>query len=183
MSKVVILKGSPKKGGNTDILADAFADAARTAGHEIVDIPVGRMHLEGCLGCRACFKTGKPCVIDKDGWNAIVDDLLAADAIVFALPVYWFGWPAQVKAALDRMFCLGSSPDKGVPHKKCFLLSAAADPTEIGVFDAPIMVFTKSVELVGWEATGNVCAGSCREHGAVLDTDFPAQAAALAALL
>lgn len=181
MSKVVILEGSPKKGGNTDKLAEAFGSAAEAAGHEVSYIPVGRMPLQGCKGCRACYKNGKPCVFgDKDGWNDIAGQILAADAVVFATPVYWFGWTAQAKAALDRMFCFLPKGDEA-RGKKCAFLSAAADGAD--VFDAPKMVFERSVLLMGWEIIGEVCAAHCGPHDAVDGTDYLAQAAALAAKL
>ena len=180
MSKVVILKGSPKKGGNTDILADAFADAARVAGHEVVDIPVGRMNIDGCRGCGACYKTGKPCVFDKDEWNGIAPDILDCDAIVIASPVYWFGLTSQVKAAIDRMFCFLPKGEE-LRGKKAVLLMAAADGDD--VFDAPKMIFERTCALNGWEVIGEVCAAGCGAHGDVKSTDYPAQAAALAGQL
>ena len=180
MSMVVILKGSPKKGGNTDILADALADAARAAGRKVKDIPVGRMKIDGCRGCGACYKTGKPCVFDTDEWNGIAPDILAADAIVFASPVYWFGLTAQTKAALDRMFCFLPKGDE-FRGKKAALLMAAADGND--VFDAPKKIFEKSAALNGWEVIGEVCAGGCGAHGDVKGTEYVDQAVALASVL
>ena len=181
MSKVIVLEGSPKRGGNTDLMCEAFAQAAEAAGHQVKVIPVGRMRIDGCRGCRACYKAGKPCVFgDRDEWNGIAPDLLPADAIVFATPVYWFGWTAQAKAALDRMFCFLPKGEE-FRGKKCAFLSAAADGED--VFDAPKTVFEKSVALLGWEVIGEVCAANCGAHGKVRETDCLAQAAALAAFL
>lgn len=177
MGKVVILEGSPKKGGNTDLLAEAFGAAAQTAGHEVTYVPVGRMRIDGCRGCRACFKNGKPCIFDKDEWNGIAPQIMEADAVVFALPVYWFGWTAQAKAALDRMFCFMARGNE-LKGKKCALLMAAADGDD--VFEAPRMVFERSVTLMGWEIMGDVCAAKCWAHGDVKETDYLAKAAALA---
>ncbi len=177
MSKVVILEGSPKKRGNTDLMCEAFAEAAQAAGHDVRIIPVGRMHIDGCRGCRACYKAGRPCVFDTDEWNGIAPAILAADAIVFATPVYWFGWTAQAKAVLDRMFCFLPKGDE-LRGKKCAFFSAAADGED--VFEAPLAVFRKSAALNGWEVIGEVCAARCGEHGVVRETDYLAQAAAVA---
>lgn len=181
MSKVVVLEGSPKKGGNTDLMAEAFAHAAEAAGHDVQIIPVGRMHIDGCKGCGSCYKAGKPCVFgDKDDWNGIAPDILAADAIVFATPVYWYGWTSQAKATLDRMFCF-MPKGRAFAGKKCVFFSAAADGDD--VFDAPRTVFERSATLLGWDIIGEVCAANCGEHGKVRETDCLEQAAALAELL
>ena len=177
MSKVVILEGSPKKRGNTDLMCEAFADAAQAAGHDVQVIPVGRMHIDGCKGCGTCYKAGRPCVFNTDEWNDIAPDILAADAIVFATPVYWFGWAAQAKAALDRMFCFLPKGEE-FRGKKCAFFSAAADGED--VFEAPLMVFEKSAALNGWEVIGEVCAARCGAHGSVRETDYLAMAAAVA---
>ncbi|MBQ9007511.1 MAG: flavodoxin family protein [Atopobiaceae bacterium] len=178
MSKVVVLEGSPKKGGNTDLMAEAFAQAAEAAGHDVKVIPVGRMNIDGCRGCRACYKAGKPCVFgDQDEWNGIAPGILAADAIAFATPVYWFGWTAQAKAVLDRMFCFQPKGEE-FQGKKAAFFSAAADGED--VFEAPKMVFEKSAALNGWEVIGEVCAASCGAHGSVRETDYLAQAAKVA---
>ncbi len=180
MSEVVILKGSPKRGGNTDILAEAFADAARAAGHEVTDIPVGRMNIDGCRGCGACYKAGKPCVFDKDEWNGIAPDILAADVLVIASPVYWFGLTAQTKAAIDRMFCFLRKGDE-FRGKKAALLMAAADGED--VFDAPKLVFERTAALNGWEVIGEVCAANCGAHGDVKATEYVRLATTLAAMI
>ena len=134
------------------------------------------MKIDGCRGCGACYKTGKPCVFDKDEWNGIAPEILAADVLIIASPVYWFGLTAQVKAAIDRMFCFLS---KGAEFrgKKAALLMAAADGDD--VFDAPKMIFEKTAALNGWEVIGEVCAASCGVHGDVKSTEYVEQAAAL----
>ena len=78
MSKIVVIKGSARKGGNSNSMADAFIEAAKGLGHEIVECNATKMNLNGCHGCMTCFKTGKACTHDDD-FNTIADDLLEAD--------------------------------------------------------------------------------------------------------
>ena len=54
MSKIVVLMGSPRKGGNTDLLARAFVEGA-SAKHEVELIPVADYKINPCIGCNACF--------------------------------------------------------------------------------------------------------------------------------
>ena len=128
-------------------------------------------------GLRCLLQGGPPLRFNTDEWNDIAPDILAADAIVFATPVYWFGWAAQAKAALDRMFCFLPKGEE-FRGKKCAFFSAAADGED--VFEAPLMVFEKSAALNGWEVIGEVCAARCGAHGSVRETDYLAMAAAVA---
>ena len=89
MSKIVVIKGSARKGGNSNSMADAFIEAAKGLGHEIVECNATKMNLNGCHGCMTCFKTGKACTHDDD-FNTIADDLIEADGWVFSFPVYWY---------------------------------------------------------------------------------------------
>ena len=75
------------------------------------------------------------------------------------------------------MFCFLPKGEE-FQGKKTAFFSAAADGPD--VFDAPKMVFRKSVALLGWEVIGEVCAASCGEHGSVKETDYLAQAAKVA---
>ena len=120
MSKIVVIKGSSRKGGNSNSMADAFIEAARGVGHEIVECNATKMNLNGCHGCMTCFKTGKACSFDDD-FNTIAEDLLEADGWVFTFPIYWYTMPGQTKCILDNIFsfavggksCQGSRRDCG----------------------------------------------------------------------
>lgn len=52
--KIVVLNGSPRKGGNTEIMAQAFAEAARKNQNEVSVLDVASMNICGCLGCKYC---------------------------------------------------------------------------------------------------------------------------------
>ena len=52
--KILILNGSPHPNGNTKALIEAFSKGAQSAGHEVVECPVGTMNIKGCLGCSYC---------------------------------------------------------------------------------------------------------------------------------
>ena len=47
--KIVVLNGSPRKGGNTEIMTQAFTKGAEKKGHEVVNLPVGTMKIRGCV--------------------------------------------------------------------------------------------------------------------------------------
>ena len=79
MKKILVLVTGGRPRGNTRQLADAFAQGAREAGHEVKVLYLQNRDIRGCLGCNAC-RYGKPCV-QKDDFAALVPDILWCDAL------------------------------------------------------------------------------------------------------
>lgn len=98
--KVLILSGSPRKGGNSDLLCEEFAKGAQEAGHEVEKIRVAEKNIGYCRACYGCRGTGK-CVI-KDDMAELLEKMVAADVFVLASPVYYYSIDAQMKAVIDR---------------------------------------------------------------------------------
>ena len=102
MSKrVLILSGSPRKGGNSDILCDEFLRGAQDAGHTVEKIRVAEKKVAPCSGCYYCNTHGGACV-HKDDMADILQKMIDADVIVLASPVYFYAISAQLKAVIDR---------------------------------------------------------------------------------
>ena len=85
------------------MLADEFIKGASKNGHEVTEFDVIRKKINPCLGCGACGMNGA-CVQKDDYENELKGLLKETDVIVFAFPVYYFGWPAQIKAVVDRFY-------------------------------------------------------------------------------
>lgn len=101
MKKILILSGSPRKGGNSDTLCDQFGKGAQEAGNQVEKIFLRDKKVNYCVGCGACFNSGKPCP-QKDDAAEIVEKMIAADVIVMATPVYFYTMDAQMKTLIDR---------------------------------------------------------------------------------
>ena len=101
--KIVVLNGSPRKGGNTEIMTQAFTKGAEKKGHEVVNLPVGTMKIRGCMACEYCFSHNGECA-QKDDMTQVYAELKDADMVVFASPIYWFDITAQLKAVIDRLY-------------------------------------------------------------------------------
>ena len=99
--KVLILSGSPRKGGNSDILCDEFLRGAQDAGHKAEKIRVAEKKVAPCSGCYYCSTHGGACV-HKDDMADILQKMIDADVIVLASPVYFYSISAQLKAVIDR---------------------------------------------------------------------------------
>ena len=121
--KIVVLNGSPRKGGNTEIMTQAFAEAARKNQNEVSVLDVASMNICGCLGCKYCWAHKGECV-QKDDMGKVFEALVDADMVVFASPIYWFDITAQMKTVIDRLYAGGSVGFHF--HKTALLLDAAA---------------------------------------------------------
>ena len=103
MATVLGIYGSPREGGNTDLLLDRALEGSRSENADVSQLYPRKMRIEGCRACYGCETTGR-CVVQDD--MAEVYPLLAsADAILLATPIFFYGPSAQVKALIDRCQC------------------------------------------------------------------------------
>ena len=86
--KVLIISSSPRKGGNSETLAAAFAKGAREAGNQVETVYLREKQVGFCKGCLACLKLGH-CVIQDDAVE-IAAKMHDANVLVFATPVYYY---------------------------------------------------------------------------------------------
>jgi multimeric flavodoxin WrbA len=98
--QVLGIWGSPRKGGNSDILLNAFLDGASQEGAEVERIAVRELKISPCQEIYHCFKDGT-CPI-KDDMVPLYDKLLAADVVALASPIFFYSVSAQAKALIDR---------------------------------------------------------------------------------
>ena len=101
MKNILVISGSPRKGGNSDILCDQFMAGATEAGHTVEKIFVQEHKIAPCLGCEYCQSHDGACV-QKDGMDAILEKMVKADVLVLASPVYFYSVSAQIKTLIDR---------------------------------------------------------------------------------
>ena len=104
--RVLIVKTSPRKRGNSTLLAEQVAAGARAAGAEVDSITVQGMDIQPCTACEACKDTEEgDCILDDD-MQALYPKIRQADVIVVATPVYFFTMSAQAKLFIDRCYAL-----------------------------------------------------------------------------
>ena len=114
--KVLGIYGSPRKGGNSDILLTEALKGAEAAGASVSSIRACDFKIAGCLECGGCDKTGV--CVQKDDMSEIYPQLQEADVIILASPMFFYGIPGQAKALIDRcqaMWCkrmLVKSPEE-----------------------------------------------------------------------
>ena len=120
--KVLILSGSPRRGGNSDLLCDEFMRGAKEAGNEVEKIRVAEKQIGYCTGCYYCKKSGGVCV-KKDDMADVLQKMIDADVIVLASPVYFYSIDAQLKAVIDRT----AARWREVENKEFYYIVTCAD--------------------------------------------------------
>ena len=127
--KILGILGSPRRGGNSELLLDKALEGAGSVGHDTEKIVLNELKFSPCQECAGCAKTGK-CVIDDD-MQIVYKKLNEAGAIILATPVFFGSLPAQVKAMIDRCQCLWVAKyvlkkDTGLKAKKGYLILVSA---------------------------------------------------------
>jgi multimeric flavodoxin WrbA len=99
----VAVNGSPRKGGNTEILLNGVLGELDAAGWETELVKVGGTNIRGCIACEKCFENkDNKCSVKKDKFNDIFARLLKADAMILGSPTYFAAVSADLKALVER---------------------------------------------------------------------------------
>lgn len=154
--KIIALQGSPNIDGSTAILVEEFARGAREAGHAVERVDVARLDVRPCTGCVACGYEG-PCV-QRDGMGAVRSSLLAADMVVLATPLYYYGMSAQLKTVVDRFCSFNASLT--ARHLKSALLTVAWNADD-WTFEALAAHYRTLVRYLQMDDCGMVLGRGC----------------------
>lgn len=166
MSNIVVLSGSVRKGGNTELLVQAFSDGAEK-NNSVDVISVADYKVNPCIGCNTCFaREGHEC-FQKDDMPQIYEKLKAADVLVIASPVYFYGVSAQLKALIDRLHTPMRSEFK--LKKLALILVGAATLPEL--FDAIKVQYQLVLNYFKLEDAGAVLVRGAKDKGDVKNTD------------
>ena len=124
---ILILKGSPRVNGNSSTLADQATAGACNKGAQVESFELARMNIQPCTACDYCQKVEEyRCNIDDD-MQTLYEKVLAADALIIALPVYWFTINAQTKLFMDRLYALQSAHGANLTGKQIGIILTYGD--------------------------------------------------------
>lgn len=168
--KILVLTGSPRKNGNSNTLADYFIKGAEEAGHQVVRFDAAFKNVHHCIGCNSCGMDG-PCVF-KDDFEFVRQNIVDADMVVFASPMYYFGLSAQLKAVIDRFYAING---KIHVSKKAALLMTYAN-TAAAQAEPIKSHYLTLIDYLGWSDAGQVIASGVWPVGAVNGTKYVKQA-------
>ena len=168
--KVLVSSSSPRRMGNSDLLADAFIEGAREAGHTVEKINLHDKKIGFCKGCLGCQKT-QHCIL-RDDMDDILPRMQQAEVIAFASPVYFYSLCGQLKTLLDRTNPLFAGD---YAFRDIYLLASAAD-TDEKTMEGPkkamegwVVCFEKTRLCGVVQALGVTESGDIRKTPAALD--------------
>ena len=160
--KVLILSGSPRKGGNSDLLCDDFLRGAQESGNQVEKVFLRSKKVAPCNACYYCKNSGGKCAIPDD-MAEILDKMQAADVIVMASPVYFYSIGAQMKAVIDRSVARWTN----IPNKEFYYIMTAAEDSDT-VMDCTLECFRGFAAcLDGAQEKGVIYGKGVYEAGAI----------------
>lgn len=163
---ILIITGSARIGGNSDLLAEAFAKGAGESGHTVNIFHSGRERMSGCLYCDACWSGGKPCVVE-DNFAKLWPLLEQADMLVFCSPLYWYNFSGHIKNAMDRLYAY-SKKDKprDLKIKEAMLLMCGESWFKKS-FDGPAEAYRQMLGFKDWKDRGRLFVTSVHNRGEI----------------
>lgn len=169
--KILILSGSPRKGGNSDLLCDEFMCGAIEGGNSVEKIRVASKKIAPCSGCYYCTANNGKCV-HQDDMAEILQKIIDADVIVLASPVYFYSIDAQLKAVIDRTVARWLE----VKNKEFYYIVTMADK-ELSSADTTLACFRGYADCVeGATEKGVIIGNGSYKAGEVKNTPSMEQA-------
>ena len=171
---ILVLTGSPRKGGNSDLMADAFIKGATAAGNKVTKYEAALKDLKGCIYCDTCYSLGedKACTHD-DVFNELAPYFQTSDVIVFAAPLYWYTFPAQIKAAIDKLYSLivGKKPS----NIKESMLLVCGTGKDMFKYEGIIKSYELTASNRKWTDRGHYVVPGVTDVGDITGTDHLAK--------
>ncbi|MHC4519707.1 MAG: flavodoxin family protein [Planctomycetota bacterium] len=162
---VLAVMGSPRTGGNTDILVSTIAGAVRANGAETESLRLGELEIRECDGCHACWR-GKPCTKDDD-MRAIYPRIAAADVLVFGTPVYWYGPTALMKAFIDRFVYFNCPENRaGIIGKRAAVAIVLEEQNE-ATWQPVVTFFEQTLAYLEMRPAGTIVVPGVGDKGAI----------------
>jgi multimeric flavodoxin WrbA len=164
--RVLAVVGSPRKGGNTDILVDEILAGASEAGAAVEKVRLTDLEIAPCKACSACRATGE--CVQKDDMREMFEKMKASDIWVLGTPVYWWGPSAQLKAFVDRWY--GKADETGTKeifNGRRVILAVPLGDTDPKTARHVVGMFEDSLDYVGAQLFASILAPGAYDMGDV----------------
>ncbi|MBI9092415.1 MAG: flavodoxin family protein [Desulfobacterium sp.] len=143
------INGSPRKGGNTEILLTHALEPLKQSGWDTELVQVGGKKIRGCKACGKCMENkDMRCVITKDIFNDVMEKMLKADALILGSPTYFTDVSSELKALLDRSGFVALANDRAFRGKIGAAVVAVRRAGATHVFDTINHMYLMSQMIV-----------------------------------
>ncbi len=170
--KILAIAGSPRRGGNTDVLLEQAICGAQSEGAKVERVVLSRLDVGPCIECNRCLESGR-CAV-QDNYQLLYDKTLEADGIMLAAPIFFTNLNAHTKAFVDRFqslwalrYVLGRPvplPAGGKQRRAIFLSAAGSARTK---FDCSLSVVRAFLATIDAQLVGKVCVNDIDDKGEV----------------
>jgi len=152
--KILAIVGSPRKGGNTDVLVSKIGEGARAGGAEVEIVRLGDLRIRECDGCHACWR-GRLCSKDDD-MRGLYPKIAESDVIVFGTPVYWYGPTALMKAVIDRFVYFNCEANRPQVRGKKAVIAIVLEEDREETWKPVAEFFERSLGYLEMERAGKI---------------------------
>ena len=167
--KIITILGSPKKNGNTAAVLAQFERLVEPV-HQVERIDLVDHWIGGCQDCGRCQEVAdEPGCAQHDDVAQIMEQIEAADLVLYATPVFCWGFPTQMKALIERHYCLVKFRRDGkstilMPGKRAALLATCGGPAQD---DADLIqtTFQRQMAYLHWTVAGMYVVDDCGGSG------------------
>ena len=163
--KILAIVGSPRKGGNTDVLLSKIAEGARAGGAEVEVVHLGGLQVRECDGCHACWR-GRLCSKDDD-MGGLYPKIAESDVIVFGTPVYWYGPTGLMKLFIDRFVFFNCPSHRGWIAGKSAVLVVPFEETDPDTARPLVEMFEKSLAYLQMDLAASIIVPGVGARGQV----------------
>lgn len=165
--KITAFLGSPRAGGNTDILADQVLKGAADVGMVTETVPLRKLRIRPCTGCGKCWQSNKPCVFNDD-MSVLYETIGESDILLFATPVYWYAPTAIMKAFIDRLVPLNDPSGWRLIQNKAAMLVTAYEEDGPTAAEPLLRMFELSFDYLKLHPFEPIVAPGVGPKGAVM---------------
>ena len=168
--KAIAINGSPRSGGNTEIMLKKVLEPLEAAGWSTEYLQIGGKPMRGCIACLKCFeKRNGRCIIEKDDMNNYLEKIYAADAVILGSPTFFADVTSEMKALIDRAGFVALANGGTLRGKIGAAVVAVRRGGATHVFDTINHMFLLSSMIVPGSIYWNL--GMGRDKGQVLGDD------------
>jgi multimeric flavodoxin WrbA len=152
--KVLAVVGSPRRGGNTDVLVSKIVEGATAGGAEVETVHLGELQVRECDGCHACWRR-RVCSKDDD-MRPLYAKIAGSDVIVFGTPVYWYGPTALMKAFIDRFVYFNCEANRAQVRGRKAVVAVVLEEDREETWRPVVEFFERSLGYLEMEPAGTI---------------------------